>query len=333
MAVGLPTPKSREQILSEMLTEYVGLTGINDLNTGSAVTQFFDVVARSVARTSGDIFQILRDFSVERATGEALNRIGREERVYRNTAQVASGKIKVTDTSFEKISTKIYSGAPSPNIGSIEINVSDASKFPSSGRLYIGRGTPNVEGPINYSSVVPDGSFWKITLDSPTQKFHNISESIILGQGGTRNVPVGTTVISPGTGATADINYSVSSAALLLDGENENKNVQVVAQEPGSNGNAPAGAIREFANAPFSGAAVINEVPFSNGADNESDDNYRDRIKKERLSRGLGTALAVKNAVLGAQAPDENARVTSNEIDTSNPEQTILYIDNGEGYE
>jgi len=333
MAVGLPTPKSREQILSEMLTEYVGLTGINDLNTGSAVTQFFDVVARSVARTSGDIFQILRDFSVERATGEALNRIGREERVYRNTAQVASGKIKVTDTSFEKISTKIYSGAPSPNIGAIEINVSDASKFPSSGRLYIGRGTPNVEGPINYSSVVPDGSFWKITLDSPTQKFHNISESIILGQGGTRNVPAGTTVISPGTGATADINYSVSSAALLLDGENENKNVQVVAQEPGTNGNAPAGAIREFVTAPFSGAAVINEVPFSNGADNESDDNYRDRIKKERLSRGLGTALAVKNAVLGAQAPDENARVTSNEIDTSNPEQTILYIDNGEGYE
>ena len=316
MAVGLPTPKSREQILSEMLTEYVGLTGINDLNTGSAVTQFFDVVARSVARTSGDIFQILRDFSVERATGEALNRIGREERVYRNTAQVASGKVKVTDTSFEKISTKIYSGAPSPNIRSIKINVSDASKFPSSGRLYIGRGTPNVEGPIYYSSVVPDGSFWKITLDSPTQKFHNISESVILGQGGTRSIPVGTTVISPGTGATADINYSVSSAALLLDGENENPSVQVVAQEPGTNGNAPAGAIREFVTAPFSGAAVINEVPFSNGADNESDDNYRDRIKKEKLSRGLGTALAVKNAVLGAQAPDENARVTSNEIDT-----------------
>ena len=61
MAVGLPTPKSREQLVAEMLTEYVGLTGINDLNTGSVMTQFFDVVARSIARTSGDIFQILRD--------------------------------------------------------------------------------------------------------------------------------------------------------------------------------------------------------------------------------------------------------------------------------
>jgi uncharacterized phage protein gp47/JayE len=333
MANGLPTPKSREQILSDMLTEYVGLTGINDLNTGSVITQFFDVVARSVARTSGDIFQILRDFSVERATGEALNRIGTEERVARNTAQVASGTVKVTDTSFEKISTKIYSGAPAPNIGTSVIKVSDASNWPTSGRLYIGRGTPNIEGPINYTATAQVGAFWEITLDSPTTKFHNISESVILGQGGTRNIPVNTVVLSPGAGATPAVNYNVSSAALLLDGENVNSNVQVTAQEPGSSGNAPAGAVTQFATPPFSGATIINEVPFTTGADEESDDDYRDRIKKERLSRGLGTALAVKNAVLGAQAPDENARVTSNEIDTTNPEQTILFIDNGEGYE
>lgn len=333
MAEGLPTPKSREQLLSEMLTEYVGLTGINDLNVGSGMTQFFDVVARAVARTSGDIFQILRDYSVDRATGEALNRIGREERVPRNVAQVSSGRVRVTDTSFQKIATKIYSGASAPNIGSTTIRVSDASEFTATGRLYIGRGTSNVEGPLNYTAVAQVGAFWEITLASPTKKFHNISESVILGQGGTRNVPVNTVVLSPGTGATADVNYNVSSAAILLDGENVNANVQVVAQEPGTLGNAPAGAIREFAQEPFPNAAVINEVPFTTGADQESDDDYRDRIKKERLSRGLGTALAVKNAVLGAQASDENARVTSNEIDTTNPEQTILYIDNGEGYE
>lgn len=330
---GLPTPKSREQILSEMLTEYVGLTGINDLNTGSVITQFFDVVARSVARTSGDIFQILRDFSVERATGEALNRLGSEERVYRNSAKVASGKVKITDTSFEKIETKIYAGAPAPNVGTIEIKVSDASSFESTGRIYIGRGTPNVEGPIDYVDVQKQGDFWIITLDSPTKKFHNISESVILGQGGTRNIAIGTVVSSPGTGATPSVNYNVSSAALLLDGENINNNVEVTAQESGSLGNAPAGAITQFSTEPFPNAKVINVVPFTNGSDEESDDDYRDRIKKERLSKGLGTALAVKNAVLGAQAPDENARVVSNEIDTTNPEETILYIDNGEGYE
>lgn len=333
MAEGLPTPKSREQILSEMITEYVGLTGVNDLNTGSVLTQFFDVVARSIARTSGDIFQILRDFSVDRATAEALNRIGEEERIFRKTSRTASGTVKVIDTSFEKISTKIYAGASSPNVGATTIKVSDASKFPSSGTLYIGRGTANIEGPLNYSGVSQVGSYWEITLSSPTTKFHNVSETVILGQGGTRNVPVGTSVISPGSGAVGNITYTVSSAAILLDGENVNEFVQVVAQQPGSASNAPAGAIREFSSPPFSGATVINELPFTTGADDETDDDYRDRIKKERLSRGLGTSLAVKNSVLGAQSSDENAVITSNEIDTSNPEQVILYIDNGQGYE
>jgi uncharacterized phage protein gp47/JayE len=333
MAEGLPTPKSREQILSEMLTEYTGLTGVNDLNTGSVLTQFFDVVARSVARTSGDIFQILRDYSVDRATGEALSRIGEEERIFRKTSRTANGTITVTDSSFQKISTKVYAGASSPNIGSTVIKVSDASDFTTSGVVYIGRGTPNIEGPLNYVSTAQVGAYWEITLASPTTKFHNISESVILGQGGTRNIPVGTTVSSPGSGAVADINYTISSAAILLDGENQNPYVQVVAQEPGSASNAPAGAIRQFGSVPFAGAEAINERPFTTGADTESDDDYRDRIKKERLSRGLGTALAVKNAVLGAQASDENAVVTSNEIDTTNPEETILYIDNGQGYE
>ena len=333
MAEGLPTPKSREQLVSEMLQEYVGLTGINDLNTGSVITQFFDVVARAIARTSGDIFQILRDFSVDRARGEALNRIGDEERVYRNVAKVATGTVEVTDTSFSKIETKVYSGAPAPNIGSTTIKVSDAASFTATGQLYIGRGTPNIEGPISYSAVNQVGAFWEITLSSPTTKFHNISESIILGQGGTRNIPVNTTVTSVGTGATADINYTVSSAALLLDGENVNSNVQIVAEKPGSVSNAPIGGINSFGTEPFTNATVTNRSPLTTGADEELDDDYRDRIKKERLSRGLGTALAVKNAVLGIQAPDENARVTSNEIDTTNPEHTILYVDNGEGYE
>lgn len=333
MAEGLPTPKSREQLVSEMLQEYVGLTGINDLNTGSVITQFFDVVARSVARTSGDIFQILRDFSVERARGEALNRIGDEERVSRNTSQVAIGKVEVSDTGFDKIETKIYSGAAAPNIGSTVIKVSDASLFTATGTIYIGRGTPNIEGPLSYTGVVQVGAFWEVTLSTPTTKFHNISESIILGQGGTRNIPAGTVVTSVGAGATADINYTVSSSALLLDGENINKNVQIVAQIPGSAGNAPVGGISSFSSPPFTNASVINTSPLTTGADTELDDDYRDRIKKARLSKGLGTSLAVKNAVLGIQAPDENARVTSTEIDTTNPEQTILYIDNGEGYE
>jgi hypothetical protein len=41
MANELPTPKSYEQLLTEMLKAYAAKTGIDDFNVGAAVTSFF----------------------------------------------------------------------------------------------------------------------------------------------------------------------------------------------------------------------------------------------------------------------------------------------------
>ena len=327
----VPVPKSYEQILGDMLSTYMGKIGINDLNVGSAVTSFFETMAQAVYRASGDTFSILRDFSVDRAEGEALQRIAEEERIFPRPAAVATGKITITDTSFNKISTKIYAGGTSPNVGSTVIQVSDASEFPTTGSIYIGRGTPNIEGPIAYSSVNQIGSFWEINLSSPTSKFHNLSESVILSQGGTRNIAAGTSVKTPSAGASPEITFRTTKAATILDGEVEVTDVPVAAQEPGSDGNVPRNAIKEFISEPFSGAAVTNPSPFTTGRNEETDDELSVRIKKARISRGLGTEIAIKNAVLGAQATDENATVTSNEIFSA--DETTLFIDNGEGYE
>src|SRR5690606_9270429 len=103
---GLPNPQSYEQILSDMLSSYAAKQGINDFNVGSAVTSFFEVVALATARSSGDVFQILRDFSVDRATGDALKRLATENRVTPITAKPATGLVTVTDSSFVKLSTK-----------------------------------------------------------------------------------------------------------------------------------------------------------------------------------------------------------------------------------
>ena len=327
----LPTPKSYETILGDMLSTYMAKIGINDLNVGSAVTSFFEAMAQAVYRSSGDTFSILRDFSVDRAEGEALQRLAEEERVVPEPARVATGKITITDTSFSKISTKIYAGGTPPNVDSTVIQVSDASEFTTSGSLYIGRGTPNIEGPIAYSGVVQIGSFWEITLTSPTSKYHNLSESVILAQGGTRNIPAGTSVKTTASGSDAEVTFSTTVAAIILDGEVEISNIAVAAQETGEDSNVPKNAIREFTSAPFTGASVTNPSPFTTGRDVETDEDLRVRIKKARISRGLGTSIAIKNAVLGAQAADENATVTSNEIFSA--DETTLFIDNGEGYE
>lgn len=332
MASKLPNPRSQDQILGDMLATFMSKYGVNDLNVGSAVTSFFEAMAQAVYRASGDTFAILRDFSVDRAEGEALQRIREEEGLPAITARVATGKVTVTDSSFTKKSTKIYAGAKSPNIGSMVIPVSDASEFSASGNIYIGRGTTNVEGPIPYGSITPVGGYYEINLSTPTTKYHNLSETVVLAQGGTRNVAAGTVVKTLSSGSSPDVNFTVTRNTTILDGEDTVTDVPVAAQETGSDGNVPRNAVREFASPPFTGATVTNPAPFTTGRNTETDTEIRNRIKKARISRGLGTAIAVKNAVLGAQAPDENAVVTSDEI-FSDGEETTLFIDNGNGYE
>lgn len=332
MASRLPNPKAYDVILGDMLATFMAKYGVNDLNVGSAITSFFETMAQAVYRAQGDIFAILRDFSVDRAEGEALQRIREEEGLPAINARVATGKVTISDSSFVKKVTKIYAGGQPPNIGSLVIPVSDASSFDASGSIYIGRGTPNIEGPLAYSSITSVGGYYEINLVSPTTKYHNLSEKVVLAQGGTRNIPAGTVVRTVSSGSSPNINFTVTRSTTLLDGEDSVTDVPVAAQEPGSDGNVPRNAIREFVAAPFTGASVTNPAGFITGRNEETDPEVRNRIKKARISRGLGTAIAVKNTVLNAQAPDENAVVISDEIFTDGDE-TVLYIDNGGGYE
>lgn len=332
MANNLPTPQSFEQLQADMLSSYASKTGQDDFNVGSTITSIFEVVALTTARASGDIFQVLKDYSVDRATGDTLKRLATENRVKLITAKPSTGAVTVTDTSFQKIFTKVYSGASSPNIGSTQLKVSDASTFTSAGSVYIGRGTANVEGPLPYTSFTAVGGYYVLNLTSPTTKFHNIGETVILAQGGNRTIPSNTAVLSPSSGASPDILFTVTASAVILDGETEVGSVQISAQTPGASGNVPRGAIKTFASPPFSGATVSNLLPLTTGKDSETDDQLRVRIKRSQASKGLGTASVVKSSVIGATPTDENATIVSSEIE-SNSDGAILYIDNGDGYE
>lgn len=332
MASDLPIPQSYEQLNSDMLSSYASKVGVNDFNVGSAVTSFFEVVALTTARASGDVFQILRDFSVDRATGSALKRLALENNVTPISAKPATGSVSVTDSSFTKVSTKIYAGAQPPNVGSTQIRVSDASLFTPTGSLYIGRGTPNVEGPLPYTSITPSGGFFIINLTSGTTKFHNLGETVVLARGGNRAIPANTLVLSPSSGSSPDVRFSVTTAAVILDGETEVGSVSISALSPGSTGNVPRGAIKQFAAPPFIGATVTNPLPFTTGSDSETDDQLRIRIKRAQASTGLGTATAIKSSVIGASPSDENATIVSDEI-VSSADGATLYIDDGTGYE
>lgn len=335
----LPQPQSYEQLLSDMLSAYAAKLGVSDFNVSSLNTSFFEVVALATARASGDVFQILRDFSVDRATADALKRLAQEYGVIPLAAQPTTGKVNIIDTSFTKISTQIYAGTSPPNVGSTTINVGNASNFPSSGQIYIGRGTPNVEGPLTYTNTPPPtqvGSYWQITLINPTTKYHNLSETVILAQHNIRNIATNTIVLSPGVGTSTDIQYSVNTTATILDGETEVDNIQVTALVPGSSGNVPIGAVKTFSAPPFAGATVANVLAFTTGADSETDDQLRIRIKRTLASQGLGTAQAVMAALIGASATTstgQTSTVVSDSLIVNPDGSSTVYIDDGTGYE
>jgi Baseplate J-like protein len=333
----LPVIQSYEQYLSDMLSSYASSIGINDFNVASINSSFFEAVALATARASGDLLQILNLYNIDRATGDVLRRLALEFGVNPAEAQAASGLVNIIDTSFTKISTAVYSGTAAPNIGSTIINVSDASLFPASGGVYIGRGTPDIEGPLPYATPpVQTGSYWTITLSTATTKYHNLGESVILAQGGNRSIPANVIVISPGVGVSPAIQYGTVNQSVILDGETEVDNVQVTALIPGAAGNVPANSVTQFASAPFSGATVVNPLPFTTGADNATDLELRTQIKNALASQGLGTATAIEAALLGASATESSGIVDSivsdSLVNNTNGTATV-YIDNGNGYE
>lgn len=334
----IPVPRSYPQIVGDMIDAFLSRYGLKSLKAGSPVLSLIEAAAQSDIRSSQDIFQLLNATSLDNAEGQALDRIGADELVPRITESAASGLVNIDDTSFVKVSTKIYQGLPAPIAGALTINVADASSFSATGNVYLGRGTANFEGPLPYTAVTPIPSlatptYWTITLSSPTAKFHNLGETVVMAQGGNRLIGGGTVAQTPQGNLSNSIQFSVLYSATLPDGEVEVTNVQVVAKRPGVVGNVAAGAISQFQTAPFTGAAVTNPRPFSNGLATETDDAYRERIRNARASRARGTALALKTFTVGAVSPDENKRVISASVVTQPGVSTTMYIDDGTGYE
>lgn len=329
----IPTPRSFNQIVGDMLDTILSRLGLRGIRQGSPVLAIVEAAAQSDLRSSQDIFDMVNATSLDRVKGVALERIGLDEDLPKLAESPSSGVVTVTDTSFVKISSKVYQGQPAPIVGSSQVFVTDASSFPATGAVYIGRGTTNYEGPLAYSAKTNSGTYWTLTLTDNTRKFHNLGESIVLAQGGNRLITAGTIVQTPQGNASDAIQFSVLYTATLPDGETSVSSIVVTAKRSGVIGNVSAKAINSFVTSPFTGASVTNPLPFSNGQSAEDDNSYRERIRAVRQSRSKGTALAIKTSVQGITATDENKRVTSSSIVTREGFPTTLYIDDGTGYE
>ncbi len=309
--------------------------GIDKVKPGSPILSILEAAAQSDVRSTQDIFSYLNSINLDRATGDALDKIGADEDAPRLGQTFGTGVVTISDTSFAKKVTKIYVGTPAPIVGTIGANfyVADATGWPTTGSIYIGRGTTNYEGPIAYTALTFISPYWRLNLTTATQKFHNLQESVILAQGGNRTVTAGTVVETAQGNANQAVQFSTLYSITVPDGEIETTGVSVVAKVPGLAGRINAAAIVSFTSAPFTGAAVTNPLPFSNARPTENGTDYKERIRNIRQTRSKGTPLAITSGVLGILAPDENKTVLSAAVITRQGYPATLYIDDGTGYE
>jgi uncharacterized phage protein gp47/JayE len=328
----IPTPRSRNQIFNDMLSAFLSKYGISQLKVGSPILSFLEAAAQSDARSTQDIFNLLDSLSIDRANGQALDRLAADENLTRKTVSAATGLVNFTDGSFTKISTNLYIGGGALVAGSLTVNVTDASLFPVSGNIYIGRGTDNFEGPMAYTAKTALSGYWTLTLSVATSKFHDLGETIVLAQGGVRQIPLGTIVQTTQQALGDSIKFSTLYTAVIPDGEISVSNIEVIASTPGLTGNVAAGSIKQISSTPFPGVTVTNPLPFSNASGAETDDNFRERLRDARQSRTKGTGLSITSSILGATSVQDNKTLVSSSLVTLS-DRAKLYIDDGTGYE
>jgi len=333
-----PIPRSYNQVVSDILDSFLSRIGLKNVKVAGPLLSIIEAAAQSDIRGSQDVFMMLDSLSIDRAEAQALDRIANDENLTRISVTPATGTVDFSDISFTKIATTVYQGVAAPGIGTTVLKVTDASKFPVKGSIYIGRTTVNYEGPKPYNTnglnpPVNNGSFWTITLDTGTIKFHNLGETVILAQGGNRLISAGTIVQTQQGNVSDAIKFTTLFNNTIQDGENFLPSLDVVAQTPGTIGNVPVGAINQVTSPSFVGMSVNNSLPFTNGQAAEDDLALRERIKNTRQSRQKGTPLALITNVKGVTSTFDNKTVVSASVINTTGSTPALIIDDGTGYE
>lgn len=333
--------KSERQIQNDILATLIAELGLNDINPGSVLDVFTQAIAQEQFSLYFQIAQVSRLADIEALTGDDLDLKAFEYGLARRAAVAAQGAITIfREAGFVKVSTTFYAGSPSPIAGDTQIDVNDASNvlIGTSGTLIIGRGTNNEEE-VTYSvAPVNNVNFFRFTLDAPLANDHALGETIILSQGADETILAGTTVIVPATGTNAEIAFTIDNDIVLLAGEDRIRNVGVTADQEGSDGNIPVGAIdgtAAFPTPPFTGARARNESRFTSGRDRETDDELRDRIKDAVPALSRGVKQAILTAIVGLVDVESAKRVVSASVilpqDETGP--VLVYIDDGTGFE
>lgn len=331
--------KSYNQILGDMVRKIVADTPVNDVSVGSVLLTLLEAAASNDYENNTAILNVLELLNIDIIKNNDLDAYASNLGLSRKIATKSSGFVVISDSSITKRSSTLYSIKPAPIAGTDKLYVNNAAEWNAfGGAVYIGRGTTNFEGPITYTSIDNNGTFYTINLASALQKDHLISESVIDGQGTSdKSIPSGTIIKIPANNISPEIEYSTLRASVLAAGEDTSESIPAVAVRAGSASNAGINTISLFKTplTNFDSATVRNTTAFTSGRDVESDEDFRDRIKSYSNSLARGTRDAILSAIKGISDDTDGKQVQSAVItEPANiGDASIVYIDDGVGFQ
>jgi uncharacterized phage protein gp47/JayE len=154
------------------------------------------------------------------------------------------------------------------------------------------------------------------------------------GSSGAVTIPVGTVVRVPGGGP----EFQTTASGSIADGDTVSASVNIVALEAGTDSNVEVAAITQM-DAVSGVETVTNGAVTSGGQGEESDAEFRNRIKLYIRALPRGTPLALEYAALGASIDADGDGEADQRVVSAQALQfptgvrgiTYLYIDDGTG--
>lgn len=146
-------------------------------------------------------------------------------------------------------------------------------------------------------------------------------------------IAIGTQVKVPASAGGTDLIYETTELGTIADGATTSNQIDFRAAIAGTDYNVDPATITGFVTKPSGVDFVTNLGSVTNGLDEETDDQFRQRIKTYRQSLARGTISAIEGAVFGVTDATSGKQVQWVNVieDEFDPGSAECYIDDGAG--
>lgn len=338
-------PRTFTDFLERMGARLVARSAITDLEPGGVAHTLLSAVAREEDATHFQMVNLQKVWDIDTATGEDLDRraadVNPDELERKGETKAAgSGVFARGSGTDDPVTAEDTGEEPDGVTASFAFTLGDNGVLESSVTLdwtsggvaksMTDDGSGSFTGDGNAAGSTIDYATGAVVLDTTgdvpdTDTAITADYTPLLGA---VTIPAGTVV----TQQTSDQDYATSASTSIAAGATESPSVAIVAVVAGTAGNTDAETIKGFS--PITGVETfLNDTACTGGQDEETDAQFRDRIKAYLRSLPRGTPDALKFAVLGVAVDGYGSIVAAEVVEGVSSErgQVWIYVDDGNG--